>query len=217
LPLVSEVLSRIGLCKHIHAVKFWVASQTFLQEKPKPKIFSEDSIQCDKCGSIRVIKYGFSDGKQIYKCRDCKHKFRYSLIKKAKYSPDTVSVTLDLYFSGMSLRKIARVVQNQTNSKLSYLTVYRWMEEFIPKISEYVDPLAPRLSDVWHGDELFVKMRNGINIKGKGDSKYIIAFLWNAMDRETRFLLASKLSRFRDDNGAFQAFKEARKNAHGQW
>lgn len=36
-------------------------------------------------------------------------------------------------------------------------------------------------------------------------------------DRKTRFLLASKLSGFRDDNGAFQAFKEARANSHDQF
>src|SRR5487761_819171 len=80
---------QIGLCKHIHAVKFWVASQTFLQEKTKPKIFSPDSIQCEKCGSIRVVKFGFSDGKQIFKCKDCKKKFREpSILKKAHYSPE---------------------------------------------------------------------------------------------------------------------------------
>ena len=37
------------------------------------------------------------------------------------------------------------------------------------------------------------------------------------MDRRTRFLLASKLSSHRDDRGAFQAFKEARANSHGQF
>ena len=37
------------------------------------------------------------------------------------------------------------------------------------------------------------------------------------MDRKTRFLLASKLSAYRDKDGAFQAFKEARNNSHGQF
>ena len=94
----SQTVEEIGLCKHIHAVKLWVASQTFLQEKPKPKIFSPNSIQCQKCGSIRVAKYGFDAEKQIYKCRDCKTKFRYSSLKKAKYSPETVSLTLNFTF-----------------------------------------------------------------------------------------------------------------------
>src|SRR5487761_660024 len=48
-------------------------------------------------------------------------------------------------------------------------------------------------------------------------TKETMAFLWNVMDRKTRYLLASKLSSHRDDIGAFQAFKEARNNSHGQF
>jgi len=91
----------IEACKHIHAVRFWIANNTYLQDKPKPKIFAEDSILCDKCGSIRVIKYGRSARKQVFKCKDCGHKFRQkSLLKKAKYDPKIITVTLDLYFKG---------------------------------------------------------------------------------------------------------------------
>jgi transposase-like protein len=210
-----ERAEKIGeACKHVHAVRFWVASQTFLKENPKPQIFAKDSIQCEKCGSIRVVKFGHSDGKQIYKCKDCSKKFREpSLLNKAHYSPETVTLTLDLYFSGMSLRKIARTVSDNFGEDLSYTTIYSWIQKYIPKISEYANSLAPQLSDTWHGDELFVKMRNGIDYR-KNKS---IAFLWNVMDRKTRFLLASKLSPLRDHKGANQAFAEARKNAHGNY
>ncbi len=40
-----------------------------------------------------------------------------------------------------------------------------------------------------------------------------IAYLWNVMDSESRFLIASKLSEKRDINGAVQAFNEAIKNS----
>ena len=204
---------QIEFCKHIHAVKFWVASQTFLKEKPKPKVFSADSIQCDKCGSIRVIKYGIASAKQVFKCKDCKHKFTPSLIGKSKFTPELISLTLDLYFSGTSLRKIARIISDHTNQSLGATTVYDWIQKFVPKISEYVNSLEPQLSDSWHADELFVKMRNGVDYR-KNQS---IAFLWNVMDRKTRFLLASKLSPLRDRTGALNAFREARKVAHGNY
>ena len=42
-----------------------------------------------------------------------------------------------------------------------------------------------------------------------------MAYLWNVMDRKTRFLLASKVSKHRDDDGAIRAMLEAKKNAHG--
>jgi transposase-like protein len=54
-------------------------------------------------------------------------------------------------------------------------------------------------------------MHGGQSYKGKSN----LAFLWNVMDRKTRFLLASKVSEARDINGAIAVFKEAIKNAHG--
>jgi transposase-like protein len=63
---------------------------------------------CDKCGSIRTVKYGTSANRQVFKCKDCYHKFKEpTLLKKAKSSPELVTLTLDLYFSGLSLRKVA--------------------------------------------------------------------------------------------------------------
>ncbi|MHB1868449.1 MAG: IS6 family transposase [Nitrososphaerales archaeon] len=206
--------AEIGLCKHGHAVKFWIASQVELQAKPKPKIFADDAIQCVKCGSIRVIKFGTSHGKQAFKCKDCSHRFRETnILKRARYSPEMVSLTLDLYFSGTSLRKIARIVNNQFDMNLNQSSIYRWIEKFVPQISEHVNSLAPQLSDTWHADELFVRMKNGVDYR----KNKRIAFLWNVMDRKTRFLLASKLSPFRDRIGARDAFVEARKNAHGNY
>src|SRR5208283_3168630 len=113
----------VGLCKHAHAVSFWIAQQVELEQKSKPKVFADDSIQCEKCGSIRVWKFGFDAEKQIYKCKDCKTKFRYSLLKKAKYSPETVSLCLDLYFSGTSLAKTARIINNQYDMNLGKVTI----------------------------------------------------------------------------------------------
>ena len=203
----------IEFCKHVHAVKFWIASNTYLKEQAKPKIFAEDSVQCDKCGSIRVIRYGIVCKKQVFKCKDCKHKFTPSLIEKSKFTPELISLTLDLYFSGLSLRKIARTISDHTNQHLGATTIYEWIQRFVPQISEYVNSLSPQLSDTWHADELFVKMRNGIDYR-KNKS---IAFLWNVMDRKTRFMLASKLSPLRDHIGANRAFDTARKNSHGDY
>jgi transposase-like protein len=53
-------------------------------------------------------------------------------------------------------------------------------------------------------------MKGGETRKGQSG----IAYLWNVMDRESRFLIASKLSEKKDINGAVQAFNEAIKNSH---
>jgi transposase-like protein len=209
-PDFENRADQIETCKHAFAVKFWIASRVELQEKPKPKVFSEDAVQCEKCGSIRVVRYGHSDGKQVFKCRDCGKKFREGLLKKTRYTPETITLTLDLYFSGLSLRKIARTLNDHFDLSLGNATVYRWIQRFIPQISEYVRTLNPHLSETWQADEVFVKMKGGETVR-KMDG---MAYLWNVMDRKTRFLLASKLSKHRDDDGAIKALLEAKRNAH---
>jgi len=202
---------QIEMCKHAFAVKFWIASRVELQEKPKPKVFADDALQCP-CGSIRVVKFGHANGKQIFKCRDCGRKFRESLLRKSRYTPETIALTLDLYFSGDSLTKIARILNNHLDMHIGKATVYRWIQRYVPQISEHVNSLTPQLSDTWQADEVFVKMKGGEEIKARKMKN--MAYLWNVMDRKTRFLLASRLSQHRNVNGAVGAFNAARKVAH---
>jgi len=197
---------KIECCKHIYAVKLFIETR----KKEKPQVFA-DAIKCDSCGSIRIIKYGFDCGKQTYLCKDCQHKFREpSILRKVKFNPELITLCLDLYFSGLSLRKVARNVSDHFNVDLNYSTIYDWIQRYIPKISDYVNSLTPQLSNEWHVDELFVKMKGGETRKGQSG----IAYLWNVMDRESRFLIASNLSEKRDINGAIQAFNQAIKNSH---
>jgi transposase-like protein len=182
---------------------------------PKPKVFALDAVPCDRCGSIRVVRFGVSGittPKQVYYCKDCQHKFRQpSMLKQVRYSPELITLTLDLYFSGLSLRKVVRNVNDHFDCKVGSTTVYRWIQKYVPLVSAYVKTLTPELSNTWHADELFVKMKGGKPDKMKQN----IAYLWNIMDRRTRFLLASKLSEDRDAIGAIAAFKEAIANAQG--
>ena len=215
-PDFAQRHAEVGACKHIHAVKFWVAARVELRQEPKPKVFADDATQCPKCGSIRVIHFGSTYGKRSFKCKDCEHRFRESaLVRGSRYSPEMVSLTLDLFFSGTSLRKTARIVNNHFGTKMGKSSIERWIETFVPKIREYVNSLTPELSETWHADELFVKMKGGITYKNRGNETKNLAFLWNVMDRKTRFLLASKLSTFRDVAGADRAFREAMSNAKG--
>jgi putative transposase len=116
------------------------------------------------------------------------------------------------WYSGLSLRKISRNIGDYFNIDIDFSTIYSWIKRYIPVISEHVNSLKPQLGDTWHADELFVKMKGGETRKGESG----IACLWNVMDRQSRFLIASKLSEHRDTEGAIRAFNEAIHNAHGQ-
>jgi len=63
-------------------------------------------------------------------------------------------------------------------------------------MKEYTDSLTPQTSGIWHTDEM------AINIKGEYN------WLWNVMDHETRFLLASQISQRREVKDARMVFLE---------
>lgn len=64
--------------------------------------------------------------------------------------------------STLTLRKIARTIANYFNIDVDFSTIYRWIQEYMSMVSEYVNSFAPpQLSTTWHADELFVKVKGG--------------------------------------------------------
>ncbi len=113
--------------------------------------------------------------------------------------------------STLTLRKIARTIANYFNIDVDFSTIYRWIQEYMSMVSEYVNSLAPpQLSTTWHADELFVKVKGGTHKGNLG-----VGFAWNIMDRETHYLIVSKLTLNRDIDDTITAFNEAAANAHG--
>jgi transposase-like protein len=90
-----------------------------------------------------------------------------SILRKIKFTSELITLCLDLYFSGLSLRKVAGNVSDHFNIDLHHSTIYDWIQRYIPKISEYVNSLILQLSNQWHVDELFVKMKGDRTRKGQ--------------------------------------------------
>ena len=184
------------ICKHIYAVKFWLALK---QKLEKQEIEESEPIVCKFCGSPNIIKYGKNGKKQVYKCKNCNRKFvNNGDFLKLKYDPRIITLTLDLYFKGVSLRKISDHLKQFYNLNVHYTTIYRWIKKYIEILNEYVSTLEPELSDTWHADEMMVKVA--------GNWKW----LWNVMDEGTRFQLASVISRERKIEDARRAFRIAK-------
>lgn len=194
-------------CKHIYAVKF---SLTLRERVALENIgFEELCIPetCKFCGSTNIIKRGYrkkGNGKvQRFACKDCGRRFvvNENGFHKMKYNPELVTLTLDLYFKGISLRKIVDHLRQFYGFKVHYSTVLRWIQKYIELMRSYVDELTPRVGETWQGDEMKVKCG------GKW------GWLWNLMDADTRFLLAMQLSRSREVDDARNVFAEAKAKA----
>jgi len=158
---------------------------------------------CTHCGSENYIKYGKNNGKQIYKCRDCNRKFVDNLFfENLKANPKIICLTLDLYFKGVSLRKISDHLKQFHDLEIAHTTLFYWIEKYIDIMDNYVSQFKPKLGNVWHVDEMMIDIN--------GDWYY----LWNVMDKFTRFHLASVISKERKIKNARKAFQVAKQRSH---
>jgi transposase-like protein len=205
-------------CKHIYAVLFSkqlrkkiVASNDVAERIIEP-LSSE--IICPKCKGTTTVKHGVRHTKrgtdiQRYSCKDCHHRFAVnSGFEKARADPKVITAALDLYFKGISLRKVTDHVKQFHGIEVSHVAVIKWIRKFVRLVKPYVDSIeAPHLSGVFHVDEMMVHVRKEEMEKGH------YAWLWNLMDNTTRFWICAKISHGRGIDDARAVFQEAKKIA----
>lgn len=195
---------RRAVCKHIYAVNLWQKLSVKIHEDHKRKITEStcDTFGCKFCGSLRVIKYGKKNGKQNYLCKLCGRKFVLNKgFEGMWYDARIVATTLDLYFKGISLRKISDHLKQFYALDVDHSTVFRWIVKYTDVMGAYIETLEPQVGNIWHGDEMKVKV--------KGEWKW----LWNMMDEKTRFQLVSMIADTREAQNAKRTFKKSKEIA----
>jgi len=199
-------VNRQVACKHIYAVYF---SQNFREHVTSKnlalEITSPDEEQCAVCGSTHINKWGWKyrkDGSRVqrYKCLSCSHRWnaKNQGFERMRANPHAITVALDLYFKGVSLRKIVDHLKQFERLNVSHVAVLKWIQKYVSLMRDYVDTLRPELSRVIHADE------TKVNVRGQW------VWLWHLMDGDTRFLLANHVSQGRTTADARQAFREAK-------
>jgi transposase-like protein len=197
-------------CKHINAVKIWKNlkekfEQLHLNVKQNITINDTETQTCKFCHSPNFIRYGLKNGKQVYRCKECNRKFVDNVdFENMKYNPKIIALTLDLYFRGLSLRKISQHLKEFYNLKITHMSIYNWIEKYVGIMNQYVNTIQPDIGEVWHTDEMMV------SIGGSWE------YLWNVMDEKTRFQLASVVSTERRVRDARMVFQKAKQNAGGR-
>ena len=171
-------------CKHIIACQI----QEHLREKVRENIVIElvNISVCIACGSSHLKRFGVRHNKcgdiQRFCCLDCGKTFSLNIgFQRMKHSPQAITTTMQMYFSGESLRNTAKTLR-LIGAQVSYQTVWNWIEKYTALMEKYVEKITPQVSDTWRADELFLKV--------KGNMKYLYAL----MDDQTRFWIAQEVA-----------------------
>ena len=197
-------------CKHIQAVEMWLHLRQSLINDDILELKDEIKyIRCINCNSPNVVKDGIRKNKygekQRYKCKDCGKRFVLDPAKGHKANGKLIALSIDLYFKGLSFRKIADTIYQFYGVKIHHDTIRRWINKFMAKIKEYVEKKEPNVGDIWHVDEQMIKTK-----------KDEWVWCWNVMDRKTRFLLANNITTNKEIQDARNIFKKAKEVANGK-
>jgi len=174
-----------GICEHIYAVIYWQFAQsvmTVCRELTHPF--------CPYCGSYDVTRAGMRytnlGSVQRYVCKKCRRKFTDRTPCGIENLASAIASAVDLYFRGMSMRKISHNLENEFGVSVSHVTVRNW----VAKYKKVVDSILKRLK-LWHAETM--RFENGYSL------------IWNFLDSESRVLLGAYISKYR-------GFKEALNN-----
>jgi putative transposase len=188
-------------CIHVLSVKFRI----HLQQSNKD--IMQDKPTCDHCKSHNVVMNGKRNNKSgiinRYLCKDCGHRFTDNQgFQKKREEPEKIALALDLYYRGLSIRKIAEHFQQVHNLNISHMTVYRWLIEYSRIASEWMQNQEVHTGERWHIDETVLNVN--------GEQRY----LWNILDNETRFLLAMHVSKNRSLENTRIPIKKAKQQTN---
>jgi putative transposase len=158
--------------------------------------------KCKFCNGDKVVKDGKKGGKQQYKCMECGHKFvnpdRHAKMRAPK---GAIATALELYYDGLSLRQVARHIQKIYKVKVNASTVWRWIQKYTPLVKDFMQSLEVETGGCWHVDETCVKV--------KGEKWWY----WEVIDRDTRMILGTHLSKSREFSDAEAVFLDAYKTS----
>ncbi len=110
----------------------------------------------------------------------------------------------------MSYRNIRKHLKLSYGRSWSHVTIMYWVRKYTEMMRAYVDTLKGELGEVWHTDEIMLNVKD-TEPTGKG----FYDWCGNVLDGQTKFVLASEISKRREISDARHAFAKGNEHANG--
>ena len=159
-------------------------------------------VVCPQCEGEKVYKHGKQTGQQRYRCGECDKRFRYNgKAEGRRFQTEHIGAAVRMFYMGMSYKQIAETMEKMYDiPEPSKRSIYQWVKAYTEMgVAESRSPqYRAHTGDVWVADEMMVDV---------GGQK---VWHWNVMDAETRYVLASYLSKDRTAKSATEVMRRAR-------
>ncbi len=177
----------------------------------------KQNLKCPKCISQKVNR----DGKrktqnrgliQRFRCKECSYRFvEDDGFKGMRNSPQKITLCLDLFYRGISTRKVQEHLQAFYPHNSSHKTIYKWVIKYSKKISKFTNNLKLNVGNEIQIDEMEYHRRKHHNKKGVDKNWFI-----DVVDCKTRFMVASDYTKSRGVKSLSNVLRNAKKKTENQ-
>jgi putative transposase len=164
-----------------------------------PEYIMVQKINCQNCKSQEVIKWCKRKTQnrgliQRYKCKSCKYYFTLNEgFFRMRNTPQKISQSIDLFYRGVSTRKVQEHLAIFHPHNASNVSVYNWVVKYAKMISKFTKKLKVKVSEEVQVDEMECHRRKSHKGKKGIDKNWFI----DSIDPETKFLISGEYSKTR--------------------
>lgn len=176
-----------------------------------------NELICPKCEGKEVTKRGIRytqnrEKIQKYFCKTCNHRFVLdTAFFRMRNKEQLITQCTDMYYSGMSFRKIADHLVRFFPKGVHYSTIYRWIIKYVPIMQNFTEQQEIKAGWQLQGDEVEFKRRISKNGKGIANEYFI-----DIIDIESRFMVASDYQKTRDTKVLNKVYFNAKRKVGNQ-
>lgn len=173
-------------------------------------IMISNKISCPKCKSENTKKRGQRQtenrGKiQRYFCKDCLFSFvQDDGFYRMRNTPQKVTLCLDLFYRGISTRKVQEHLKAFYPHNADHRTILRWIVKYAQMIHKFTDKLKINCGEEIQVDEM--------EFKTKGKRSWFI----DSIDTKTRFMVSSNFVKKRGQKEIKRVLQNAKNKTGNQ-
>lgn len=177
----------------------------------------ETQLSCPFCKSKEVIKRGLiktesRESTQRYGCKSCHNRFVLDTpYFRMRNKEQIITQTMDMYYSGMSFRKIADHLVRFFPKGVNPSTIYRWIIKYVPIMENFTESQNITSGYMLQGDEVEYKRRASAKQRGVREEYFI-----DVIDTESRYIVASDYAKDRTIPVLNKVYRNAKRKVGNQ-
>lgn len=144
---------------------------------------------------------------QRYKCKDCNNTFTLDDgFFRMRNSPQKITCALDLFYNGVSTRKVQSHFKAFYPHNSSWVSIYSWIIKYSKIMHKFTDKLKLNVGAEVQVDEVEYQRRISHFEKRGTQTNYFV----DSIDTQTRFMVASEYCKDRSGKGIKAVIKKAK-------